>query len=139
MKKIIKGMVVMKKAQEDITVFSLGGIIYTMIEYIWRGYSHWTMMLTGSVCFLSLYKLFNYFKNMPMPEKCVLGSLVITVIEFISGCIINLKFKMQVWDYSNLKFNFLGQISVLYSVLWGALCIPANFFVKKLKNLFQKI
>ncbi len=129
----------MKKAQENITVFSLGGILYTMIEYLWRGYSHWTMMLTGSVCFFSLYRLFNHFKNISVPQKCILGSGVITFVEFIVGCIVNLKLKMGVWDYSNMKFNLCGQICVLYSVLWGLLSIPASILAKKLKTLFMKL
>lgn len=128
----------MKRVEEDVTVFSLGGIIYTIIEYLWRGYSHWTMMLTGSVCFLSIYRLFNYLKKISLPQKCVLGSLVITSVEFMVGCVVNLKLKLDVWDYSDMKFNLLGQVCLVYSVLWGLLCIPASVLVQKLKKIFYK-
>ena len=48
----------------------------------------------------------------------------ITFIEFISGCIVNLWGKLEVWDYSDMPANFLGQICLYYSILWGLLTIP---------------
>ena len=31
-----------------------GGLLYILIETIWRGYSHWTMFVLGGICFLAL-------------------------------------------------------------------------------------
>ena len=39
----------------DLIVFSLGAASYGMMEMLFRGYSHWTMILTGGACVLTLY------------------------------------------------------------------------------------
>ena len=38
---------------------------------------------------------------------------------------------LDVWDYSKVPFNFLGQVCVLYSVLWGFLSAAAIPFAGK--------
>ena len=72
-----------------------------------------------------------------MWEKCAIGALVITVIEFISGCIVNLWLRMDVWDYSSIPGNVLGQICLLYSFLWGMLSIPISYVSAKIKRRYM--
>ena len=50
-------------------VFLIGGVTYAMIEIMWRGNTHWTMVLLGGLCFLTLYKLFGYMSNYSLMEK----------------------------------------------------------------------
>ena len=114
----------MDKIKENFEIFNLSGFCYIFVEMAWRGYSHWTMFFTGGICFLILVRLFQAIKNRTLIEKCVYGALVITTVEFTIGCIVNLWLKMNVWNYSNMPFNILGQVCLLYSVLWGVLSIP---------------
>lgn len=116
----------LKDISRDVLLFSAGGLAYGGIELLWRHRTHWTMMLTGGACFLALYKLYNRFPRLSLPEKCVLGSLVITSLEFAVGCVVNLTLNWGVWDYSKMPLNILGQVCLLYSVLWGLLCIPIS-------------
>lgn len=119
----------------DMVVFLIGGVTYAMIEIMWRGNTHWTMVLLGGLCFLTLYKLFGYMSNYSLMEKCVLGAIVITALEFVVGCIVNLIFHMNVWNYSRMPLNLSGQICILYSTLWGFLCIPINFIANKIRKV----
>ena len=119
----------------DMVVFLIGGVTYAMIEIMWRGNTHWTMVLLGGLCFLTLYKLFGYMSNYSLIEKCVLGAIVITTLEFVVGCIVNLVFHMNVWNYSRMPLNLSGQICILYSTLWGVLCIPINFIADKIRKV----
>ena len=121
----------------DMVVFLIGGVTYAMIEIMWRGNTHWTMVLLGGLCFLTLYKLFGYMSNYSLIEKCVLGAIVITALEFIVGCIVNLNFHMNVWNYSRMPLNLSGQICILYSTLWGFLCIPINFIANKIRKVAE--
>lgn len=43
--------------------------------------------------------------------------IVVTILEFICGCVINLWLNWGVWDYSNMPFNLLGQICLPFSLL----------------------
>lgn len=129
----------MKRLRENSFLFSVGGISYGLIELLWRRYTHWTMIITGGLCFLMLYRIFTKAKRLSLIKKCLIGSGVITVTEFIAGVIVNLLFKMKVWDYSNMPFNLLGQICPLYSLLWALLCIPIVFICKRLQEVVKKI
>ena len=48
----------------------------------------------------------------------VLSALIITALELITGLIVNVWLKMDIWDYSGLPYNFKGQICLLYSFFW---------------------
>ena len=72
----------------DVALFSFGGISYGIIELMWRKYTHWTMVLTGGVCFLLLYRVFRCMAQAALWQKCVIGSSVITGVEFLVGCIV---------------------------------------------------
>ena len=51
------------------------------------------------------------------------ASMIITsLIELITGFILEKLFNKKWWDYSDKKFNIGGYICAEYSLLWGALC-----------------
>lgn len=98
---------------------TIGGLIYVLLELIWRGYSHWTMFLLGGICFVLLGLINEILDwNTPLTLQMLIGCTVITVLEFITGCVVNLWLGWNVWDYSDLKFNILGQISLFSSIGW---------------------
>ena len=97
----------------------IGGAVYVLLEMLWRGYSHWTMFLLGAVCFVLLGAVNEFFEwDTPLLLQMLFGCAIITALEFITGCIVNLWLGGEVWDYSQYKFNVLGQISLRSSVGW---------------------
>lgn len=115
----------MKKVLEFVLVFSLGAVLYGMIEVAFRGRTHWTMLLLGGVCFEAIYILNILLEKRNILVKCVFGAVIISILEFLCGYIVNIRLHMKIWDYSGLKFNLLGQICPKYFFLWFLLCIPA--------------
>lgn len=110
----------MKRQIFKLTVlFLLGGISYTFVEIAYRGTTHWTMILVGGICFV-LIGVQNeiYARDAPLMLQCIIGALIVTVIEFIAGCIINILLGWHVWDYSGLPYNLSGQICLLFSIFW---------------------
>lgn len=133
-----KQIKIKKRYNQDAVIFSIGAVSYSLIEILWRGYTHWTMMITGGICFLVLFRVFSRIAHAKLWKKCAVGACVITLIEFIVGCIVNLWLQMNVWDYSYIPLNLMGQICPLYSALWGLLSIPIVYLSKKLqKALFD--
>ncbi len=122
----------MKKFLEFSTVFWIGGVLYSMVEIIYRGYTHWSMALTGGVCFAVLYFLHIYAVGIPFLGRCVLGAAAVTAAEFIAGCIVNLWLQWAVWDYSGLPMNLMGQICPLFSVFWLLLSAAAAPICRRL-------
>lgn len=109
----------MKGWGKGFLLFLVGGLIYFWIEVLWRGYSHWSMFLLGGLCFV-LCGLINEVVpwEMPLPLQMLISAIMITVLEFFTGCIVNLWLGWEVWDYSKLHFQLLGQISLKSSIVW---------------------
>lgn len=124
------------KAVSDGIVFGTGAVGYGLIEVIWRGTTHWSMLLAGGLCLRLIGAAGRRMEKAPVLYKCIAGGAIITVVEFGIGCICNLWLHMGVWDYSRLPFNLGGQVCLLYSVLWGAL---SGFAMKLEKALRQRL
>lgn len=100
-------------------LFSCGGFLYIIIEVLYRGYSHWTMFLLGGLCFVLLGLINEILSwSVPLLLQMFLGSCIVTSLEFITGCIVNLLFHWNIWDYSTMPGNILGQICPQFSLLW---------------------
>lgn len=100
-------------------LFDVGGLLYILIELIWRGWSHWTMFALGGVCFVCLGLINEVLPwEMELWKQVLIGACIVTALEFLIGCIVNLWLGWNVWDYSNLPGNILGQISPPFFVLW---------------------
>lgn len=52
------------------------------------------------------------------------GGIVIgSLIELITGYILELAFHTKWWDYSNEKYNIKGYVSLRFSIIWGFLAV----------------
>lgn len=100
-------------------LFLIGGFAYGGIEIIFRGYSHISMMIAGGICFI-LIGLINevYPKEISFIKQMAISSAIITVVELLTGLIVNVWLDLNVWDYSDHSFNFMGQICILYIFIW---------------------
>ena len=107
-------------------LFLSGGFAYGAVEIFFRGYSHISMFIAGGICFI-LIGLLNevYSWHMSVLSQMVISSLIITVVEFVSGIIVNVWLKLNIWDYSNMPYNFMGQICLLYTNIWFFLSLLA--------------
>lgn len=104
---------------KEIILGIIGGALYVGVELLWRGHSHWTMFVLGGLCFVLLGRINEVIPwCMPLWEQILIGTMIITGLEFITGCIVNLWLDWNVWDYSNVPLNILGQICVPYIILW---------------------
>lgn len=113
------------KVKCSLGIFLIGGLAYNMIEILWRGRTHWSMFIVGGLCFQIIGRIQNAFHHLSIFRRSVLCSAAITAVEFVSGCVVNLYMKLNVWDYSNMFGNIRGQVCLLYSVLWGGLSVIA--------------
>ena len=117
---------ILKKIGELLLLFIIGGATYVLIEILWRGYSHSSMFIVGGLCFIIIGSINNYFPwDLGMVQQTLIACGIITALEFIAGLIFNVWLGLGVWDYSDQPFNLMGQICLLYSVLWLPLAVFA--------------
>ena len=107
----------------EITVFILGGMAYGLMEVLFRGHTHWSMVITGGACVLTLYLIMDWTMNLPLVVSALAGAGIITFYEFCVGMLVNVSFGWHVWDYSSMPGNILGQICPLFTGLWFAMCL----------------
>lgn len=111
-------MNILKKTRFNLTIFCIGSVGYGLIELLWRGRTHWSMMLAGGISFLGLSKISSCLKKYNLFIKALVGCGFITTVEYIFGIIFNVVLKRKVWDYSKMPLNINGQICALYSFFW---------------------
>ena len=100
-------------------LFVTGGLLYNVLELAWRSWTHWTMFFLGGACFVSMGLINELIPwVMPIWQQMVIGACIITGLEFVTGCIVNLLLGWGVWDYSQMPGNLLGQICPQYFGLW---------------------
>lgn len=119
-------MKLVKLILKYIFLFIIGGATYYMVEILWRGYSHWTMFILGGICFLFAGIQNEYIEwEYPLWRQVLNVDVFVIISEFITGCIVNLYFHWNVWDYSNLPFNILGQSCPQFALLFMPICLFA--------------
>lgn len=116
-------------------IFVFGAAAYGFIEILFRGFTHWSMVLTGGACLLTLYFANKAFPRLPISIKAVLGAAIITLYELAVGLIVNVWFDLGVWDYSMHPYSFYGQICPLFSFFWFVIC----FILASIWFIFSRI
>ena len=122
------------KFLKNLLIFSIFGLTYGLIEILWRGYTHPSMVIVGGSCGLLIGLLNERNKEMNLLLQMVEGMVIVTVLEFVSGIILNLCLGLNVWDYSNMRFNLLGQVCPQFCIAWFFL----SYFVIRIDDFLRK-
>jgi len=106
----------MMKILKNGLIFLTGGGAYVGLEFLWRGRSHGSMFLAGGLCLLLIGHLEEVEPRLPLPLRILTGAGIITMVELGLGLVFNRDF--SVWDYRNLRGNWLGQICPAFCLAW---------------------
>lgn len=108
---------------KHLILFVIGGVAYVCIELLARGFSHWTMFVVGGLCFFLVGAINEVTPKMALVKQMALSGIIITAIEFLSGCVLNLWLGLDIWDYSDEFGNLFGQICLKHSCYWFLLSL----------------
>lgn len=68
------------------------------------------------------------------------GCVGATVLEYITGVVMEALFKVRYWDYSNVPFNFHGYICLGTTLSWGVLTILMTHIIHRpIESLLYRI
>lgn len=119
-------MKILREIGKAAVLFIAGGLVYMLIEILFRGYTHWTMGIVGGLCFVVIGGINNWLSwELPIWIQGLIGMCVVTAIEFISGLILNVWLGLDIWDYSEMPLNLLGQICVPFMAVWFFVSLAA--------------
>ena len=115
----------MCKLWHHITRWIWAGLLYGLLEILWRGHTHWTMIVLAMMLSIPL-DLANECMpwDLPLLAQAIIGGLCITTGELAAGLILNIGLGLGIWDYSSLWGNLWGQICPQYAILWCILAGP---------------
>ena len=108
---------------KEFIIFIIFGLMYVTIELLYRGHTHYSMFIVGGICGVLIGLINDNTPDMPLLPQCVLGAVIITAIELLTGLFLNVYLGLNVWDYSNQPFNFMGQICPQFCIIWCILSI----------------
>ena len=60
------------------------------------------------------------------------GMVIATVLEYITGTLMEKIFHKKLWDYSDIRWNLDGYVCFRYSLLWGLFSVLAMMFLNPL-------
>lgn len=116
-------------------IFLIGGTGYCLLELLWRGYTHPSMGFAGGICLIGIYYINIFLGNHSRFLRAAICSIMITATELTFGIILNRILHLAIWDYSDLPFNFMGQICIYFSIAWFVISYALIFIIDKLKYM----
>ena len=131
-----------------IVLFIIGGSAGWLLEFFYRRYAHGAWVnpgfLTGPCVPLYGFGLFLLYELCRVDyswipsrigrviAQIIFLTLVLTVIEYITGVIFVRAFHVRLWDYSDRWGNVGGIICPLFSLIWGVIGSLYSFFLNPL-------
>lgn len=95
-----------------------------------RGFLHGPMIPIYGCGAMTLILSCGPFMKWPVAVFFV-GLIAASVLEYITGALMEAIFKVRYWDYSKKKFNINGHVCLLNSLYWGFFALLLNYFVHK--------
>lgn len=109
----------MKSLYKNLILFLLFGCFYVTIEVFYRGFSYPLMFAVGGLSSLLIDKINHTISwDIPFPWQMFIGTCIILIFEFSSGCFALTVLGIRMWDYSLLPFNILGLICPQFALIW---------------------
>jgi hypothetical protein len=146
------------KLKKEISIFFILGLFYLGIELFSRAgrqelvglvlmspkpiqplsLAGWTsiwMLFVGGFAAWSIgfIDTFKSFAKQKLIIKILVCGLIITATEFFSGLVLNIYLELALWDYSHVRYNLLGQITIRSATaftLLGPLVLWLNNFLR---------
>ena len=102
---------------------------YTRKKFINPGFLFGPFVPVYGIGAIFIILLQKFIHPLPLIEQFIIYTILLTVIEFITGEVFEQIFNLQLWDYSDMKLNFKGKVSLLFSLGWGILAIGVSHFL----------
>ena len=111
-------------------LWSWGGTVYFLLEVAFKTITghperiSWTMLVLAILLTVPVERCGAQLPwSCPLWLQALCCAALVTAVELVSGLFLNLWLGLDIWDYTDLPGNFLGQICPQYSAVWWVLCL----------------
>lgn len=111
-------------------LWSWGGTVYFLLEVAFKTITghperiSWTMLVVAILLTVPVERCGAQLPwSCPLWLQALCCAALVTAVELVSGLFLNLWLGLDIWDYTDLPGNFLGQICPQYSAVWWVLCL----------------
>ena len=111
-------------------LWSWGGTVYFLLEVAFKTITghperiSWTMLVVAILLTIPVERAGEQLPwEVPLWLQALCCAALVTAVELVAGCVINLWLGWDVWDYTAMPGNILGQICPQYSAIWWVLCL----------------
>lgn len=119
-----------------VALFLIYGSIYYTLEVLYRGYSHISMFILSGVLGVAIGLINEITPKINIWLETLIGTIIATIGEGVTGIIVNIILHLNVWDYSNLPFTFFyGQCNLIFCLIWFIL----TYIVIKLDDYLRSL
>ena len=119
-----------------VALFLIYGSIYYGLEVLYRGYSHLSMFILAGVLGVAIGLVNEIIPKINIWLETLIGTIIATIGEGVTGIIVNNILHLNVWDYSNLPFTFFyGQCNLIFCLIWFVL----TYIVIKLDDYLRSL
>lgn len=123
-----------------ILYFGLCSLLGRIIEVIFgiikkdkfaiSGFSRGPFIMLYGLVGISIYFFSTYFADLFLPVKLIILFMIPLIIEYLSSFILEKTFNIRGWDYSELRFNLHGRISLVFGLYWSVLVLIGVFVIQ---------
>ncbi len=131
-------------------IFAFMSIIGWILEVLYRSFISKKFINPGLMlgCSLPVYGVGGIILNLLADIKIVnniyfnyfilslIAMVLLTLIEYVGGVLLEKIFKIKLWDYSIYKYNLKGLICLRMSIIWG---IASLIYFVLLNNFLNEI
>ena len=131
-------------------IFSFIGFLFENVLNIFTNdnfnsgvlYGPWTFIYgIGVLLMVIVYKFLQQFHLKKWKEVVlfyIIITIVMTLVEFSGGMLIETIFHRTYWDYTNMRFNYGKYICLEVSLAWGLLSTFITYLVLPFINKLEK-
>lgn len=110
-------------------LWTWGGTVYYLLEVAYKSLTDhperisWTMLVVAVVLCIPVERCGAELPwEYPLWLQALCCAMLVTAVEFVAGLVLNVWLGLGIWDYSDLPFNFMGQICLQFFFVWWCLC-----------------
>ncbi len=109
-------------------------------KFVNRGFLHGPFCPMYGACMITIVMLCKIFANLNPFQFFIVATILTSIVEYLTGLILEKLFNQKWWDYTEDPFNLHGRICLHFSLMFGVLStIGVKFVHPTIEFIFNNL